>query len=608
MLGRMTEPVDTAPVRGALRAGHLLATLVLAGSLLLVLVAWHQAREQELTAAKEAFATSTMQAVELIEQRLVNYELTTRGGVALFGTVARPTPVQWHAYFAGLKLSERFPAIVGLGFAPYVTSSGLEALQLEVRATTGALYGIRPRGVRDHYAPVFYLEPKTAENMAALGYDMYVEPGRRAAMDAARDSGRLQLSGRVALVQERGDEPALLLLAPVYRAGDDASSVAARRVSMQGWVYVSFRVRNFVDAALRPLRRPPALRIVDVTGGASDVLYADRAFAAASAPTYSRSVVRELYGRQWRFDFATNADAAAPRLRDLRHLLAIGVLSSFLLFALTWVLARTEARAQRIAERMTEAHRRSEAEVRALNRSLEARVATRTRELREANRELEAFAYTVSHDLRAPLRAIDGFSAALLEQQGERLDSGGRAYLERVRNAAARMGQLIDSMLKLARYGRAELRREPLNLGRIAFEIEGELRAAEPDRAVEVAIEPELFATGDPGLVRSLLQNLVGNAWKFTRGREPARIELGRDPETGEFFVRDNGIGFEPEYAGKLFRAFQRLHDDAYAGDGIGLASVKRIVERHGGTVRAEGRPGEGAMFRFTLPEPADGD
>ena len=605
----MNEPADLPEGKGGpLRAGHLLATLVLLGSLLLVFAAWHAAREQELKAAEDTFVASTEQAIELLEQRLGNYELTLRGGVALFGTVARPTPAQWHAYYAGLKLPDRFPSITGLGFAPYVTPNGLEALQVEVRATTGALFEIRPRGVRDHYGPVFYLEPKTPENVGALGYDMYSDPARRSVMDAARDSGELRMTGRTRLVQDdSGEESSLLIYAPVYRAGDDASGTAARRVSMQGWVYVPFRVGQFVEVTLRPLRSPHAMRIVDVTDGGARLLHADRRFEGDVEPAYTRSVLREFYGRRWRFDFASTTDAAAPRLRDLRYLLAIGVLASLLLFAFTWALARTEARAQRIAERMTEAHRRSEAEVRALNRSLEARVATRTRELREANRELEAFAYSVSHDLRAPLRAIDGFSAMLQEQQGDRLDAGGRAYLTRVRGAAARMGALIDSLLKLARYGRAELRREPINLGRIASDVEAELRAAEPERHVEVAIEPELFARGDPGLVRGLLQNLIGNAWKFTRGRSPARIEIGRDPGTGEFFVRDNGAGFDDDYAGKLFRPFQRLHaDEAFAGDGIGLASVKRIVERHGGTVRAEGKAGEGATFRFSLPDAAD--
>jgi light-regulated signal transduction histidine kinase (bacteriophytochrome) len=248
---------------------------------------------------------------------------------------------------------------------------------------------------------------------------------------------------------------------------------------------------------------------------------------------------------------------------------------------------------------------RAEAQVLALNRTLEARVAARTRELTIANQDLESFAYSVSHDLRAPLRAIDGFSRILGERYGAQIGEEGRDYVARVRNAAARMGSLIESLLKMARLGRSGLKPASLDLGRMAAEIVAELRANEPAREVEFVVQPGLVATGDPHLVRNLLQNLLGNAWKFTVGRSPARIEVGRNA-AGEFYVRDNGAGFPAEYADKLFRPFQRLHSPAeFAGDGVGLASVRRILERHGGTIRAEGDTGKGAAFYFTLPEPA---
>jgi signal transduction histidine kinase len=167
------------------------------------------------------------------------------------------------------------------------------------------------------------------------------------------------------------------------------------------------------------------------------------------------------------------------------------------------------------------------------------------------------------------------------------------------------MGELIDSLLKMARLSRGDLRLRALDLSRMAADAIAELRASEPERHVDVEIEPDLTAVGDSGLARSLLQNLLGNAWKFTRLRSDARITFGRTPQ-GEFFVSDNGAGFDPQYVDKLFRPFQRLHSQAdFAGHGIGLASVKRILERHGGTIRAEGRPGEGAVFYFTLPERA---
>jgi PAS domain S-box-containing protein len=549
---------------------------------------------------------------------------------------------------------------------------------------------------------------------------------RRAAMDAARDSGQPVMSGGVRLVQDSarpGAAAGLLLFLPVYRAGDRPASVAARRESMQGWVHTSFRVNDFIDTTLRKMPNRVGLQIVDITGGVDRVLYAQPPGEGAQAPAFRANTTLDAYGRRWRLEFASESQAViAARMGNLRSTLAVGVLASLLLFGIALVLVRTQSRAERLAARMTESYRRSEmrfrsameysaigtalldhqgrivdanpalarilgqprekllgtgfdghfidytgedalrrgqqallgegvyrstrtllseggglrqvqmtfapvpgeigqdivrlvqvedvtdrlraeAQVLALNRNLEARVTARTRELTIANQDLESFAYSVSHDLRAPLRAIDGFSRLLDEHYQGAIGDEGREYLARVRNAATRMGSLIESLLKMARLGRSGIKPASLDLTRMAADIVAELRASEPERQVEVEVQPGLRATGDPSLVRNLLQNLLGNAWKFTRGREGARIVVGRDAG-GAYFVRDNGAGFAPEYADKLFRPFQRLHtQEEFAGDGVGLATVRRIIERHGGTIRADGVPGEGATFAFTLPE-----
>ena len=239
---------------------------------------------------------------------------------------------------------------------------------------------------------------------------------------------------------------------------------------------------------------------------------------------------------------------------------------------------------------------------------LERKVAARTAELQAANRELESFSYSVSHDLRAPLRTIDGFSDALCEDYRDALDEEGRRYLERMRGAARRMGEQLDGLLALSRVTRRELEMEAVDLSAIATGIAEELETAEPNRQVEWRIEPGLQARGDSALLHVLLQNLLGNAWKFTGRRETARIEFGAE-ETDQgraFYVRDNGSGFAMESAGELFRPFQRLHSqDEYEGTGIGLATVYRVIERHGGRVWAEAAPDQGASFHFTLPEAA---
>jgi signal transduction histidine kinase len=225
-------------------------------------------------------------------------------------------------------------------------------------------------------------------------------------------------------------------------------------------------------------------------------------------------------------------------------------------------------------------------------------------ELERANKELDAFNYSVSHDLRAPLRPLDGFSAALLAEYGEKLDPTARGYLKRIRVAAQRMGQLIEDLLELSKVNRLELRPQPVNLSALAELVIAELRQSEPAHVVEFVSEVETPVQGDPGLLRIALENLVRNAWKFTHKTPRCRIELGKRTENGDvvYSISDNGVGFDPAYAGRLFAPFQRLHSDSeFEGTGIGLAIVDRIVRRHGGRIWAEGAPNQGATFFFTL-------
>jgi len=249
--------------------------------------------------------------------------------------------------------------------------------------------------------------------------------------------------------------------------------------------------------------------------------------------------------------------------------------------------------------------KRLELELRRLNEELEQRVAARTAELAASNKELEAFAYSVSHDLRAPLRAIDGFGQALLEDYADRLDEEGRSHLQRTRAASQRMGQLIDGLLSLSRTTRSEIRRTYVDLSALAQMIAGELRKTNPARQVEWDIAPGLIVHADASLMRIMLQNLLENAWKFTSKHPRAKIAVGAVEQNGEtvYFVRDDGAGFDMAYADKLFGAFSRLHAMAeFDGTGIGLATVQRIVHRHGGRVWAEGKVEQGATIYFTIP------
>jgi signal transduction histidine kinase len=306
--------------------------------------------------------------------------------------------------------------------------------------------------------------------------------------------------------------------------------------------------------------------------------------------------------------------AAESETSTRRKSLASAVVLFLLTFTGTLLLSLQIRSERRLAATLES----SEKKYRELAESLEDQVARRTYELEQLNRELEqvnreleqlnqelmAFSYSVSHDLRAPLRSIDGLSEIVLEDYSDRLDENGRNLLQRIRQAARHMSHLIHSMLELSRVTRQELDRQSVSITDMATASLRHLMAVSPDRKIAFSVAPGLQAEGDPHLIRVVLDNLLANAWKFTSKTESASIEVGQTDVDGKpaFFVRDNGSGFDPVHASKLFRPFQRLHSETeFEGTGIGLATVQRIVNRHGGRVWAEGRPNEGATFFFAL-------
>jgi signal transduction histidine kinase len=265
--------------------------------------------------------------------------------------------------------------------------------------------------------------------------------------------------------------------------------------------------------------------------------------------------------------------------------------------------AELEASNERMASEAAE-RARAEEEVRRLNAELEGRVRDRTDQLEAANRELEAFCHTVSHDLRAPLRSIDGFSQALIEDSPKDVSEDGKRYIARIRAATVRMGQLIEDLLNLSKVSRGSMERSPVDVSEVANRVVNVLKMREPERQIEISVWEGMAASGDARLLRAALENLLGNAWKFTSKRTDARIEVGamRESSRTVFFVRDNGAGFDMAYANKLFGAFQRLHsNNEFSGTGIGLATVQRIVHRHGGKIWADAQVDKGAAFFFTL-------
>jgi signal transduction histidine kinase len=317
--------------------------------------------------------------------------------------------------------------------------------------------------------------------------------------------------------------------------------------------------------------------------------------------------IRAIEAEEQRLLVVRSERAIAARRQVWVSLVIAFSLDLILLAAAFELLIRMGRDRESLAERAVEIELLNAALVTA-NTELEDRVAQRTRELAVSNQELEAFSYSVSHDLRAPLRTIDGFSLALLEDFGDKLNDEGRDYIARVRSGVQRMGTLIDALLQLSRVTRTELQTERVDLTSLATLVFHELEAGDPSRSVAFTAQPGVVAQGDARLLRIALENLIGNAWKFTSRTPEARIVFGARAGVGAdagrtvYFVQDNGAGFDMQYVDRLFTAFQRLHGDReFKGSGIGLATVSRIIRRHHGWISAESAPGEGATFCFSL-------
>jgi signal transduction histidine kinase len=280
---------------------------------------------------------------------------------------------------------------------------------------------------------------------------------------------------------------------------------------------------------------------------------------------------------------AQRLEVAAKASRVLKSVIVFGNAFALLLLVAATVIVYHEIRQRAEAEALAK---------------------LRLNELEASNKELEAFSYSVSHDLRAPLRSIDGFSHIVIEEFGEMLGEEGRSHLQRVRAAAQQMAELIDDLINLSRLSRTEMRDEQINLSEMANSVVETLRESDPERAAEISVAPGLETHGDSRLIRTLMENLIGNSWKFAARQQLTRIEVGKTGNNGSsvFFVRDNGAGFNPAHTARLFGAFQRLHrNDEFPGTGIGLASVQRVVQRHGGKIWAESQVNQGATFYFTL-------
>ena len=564
-------------------------------SLLLTVLAWYYVRHTVEEQNSVRFDETVRATQSAVGRRTDDYLDAMFGARGLILASEAVDPQEWEEYVRGVEPGERLGGLQALAFAERVEPSGREDFARRMRrdGLPGLQPDLDPGGEREVYFPISLTAPADEANREMFGRDEYPYAVYRKAMKEARDTGSPQATETTYVLTENpeGADVGLarvqgfMVYLPVYEVGEPVGTRAERRRALRGFVVGAFRRDGLLEDVVGG-SFDPAIDFEVYDGPnveSSDLLYdADgiqRAGSEGDDQLFSRERRIEVAGRDWSLYFATlqRFERAAQSNLPLFVLVA-GLAVSLLLFGISWMLVRSRLRAERVSGDLEDVNR----------------------ELEGTNRELEAFSYSVSHDLRAPLRTIDGFSQILAEDYGDKLDEEGLDYLTRVRSASRHMASLIDDLLDLSRVGRRPLRRERVDLSALASGIADDLRGTDPEREVDFVIEGGVTARGDVGLLKVALENLLGNAWKFTSKEPRATIRFGSS--AGAFYVSDDGAGFEDAYKDKLFGAFQRLHGtEEFEGTGIGLATVARIVHRHGGEVWAEGAVGEGATFYFTL-------
>ncbi len=564
--------------------------VIIALSLIMTLGAWQFSRYQIETRTSARFEQTRDRVVDLLRNGMLKYEDALWAGVSAVESHGGDMSLeQWRDFARTLRIDVKYPGINGIGIIHFLDQADLPRY-LARRNAERPGFAIYPDHPHDLKMPISFIVPETA-NKEAIGLDVAHEINRRTAALASRDLGKAQITGPITLVQDAGHTPGFLFYAPFY-ADVTAASPATREKRSAGAVYAPFVVSKLMNGLLAKERRNVHFSITDAETVIYDEHEADDALTDPD-PMYAEQVMLELYGRNWMIDMRTNlAFRANSSYAQPWVILVGGLVIEALIIALIILMSRANIRAVDYANTVTAALKKE------------------SHKLAKRNEEMQQFTYIASHDLKTPIRGIAGLTEILREDLEPYLsdpdaDPEIRKNLDRIEERANRMGELTRGIIDFARSGEAEPVNVPLPLAktiedmRIDFGLQND--------ALVLSSEVNAVHHDSFGLHR-VLENLVSNAIKHHDNLKPMRVEVmvRRRDNRLEFTVRDNGPGIDPQYHQRIFEVFQTLRlNDEVESTGIGLAIVKKIVERHGGKVSLVSAPSDGATFRFDWPDPS---
>ncbi|MBF0273713.1 MAG: CHASE domain-containing protein [Nitrospinae bacterium] len=570
---------------------------ILIFSLVLTALAWYIADHAVEKRISERLHFQSLDLVTAIKKRMLEYEMVLHSGIGLFKASSEVTRDEWKTFVENIEIQKFFPGIQGIGFSLMVPPDQKEKHEKEIQAEGFPHFKINPKGERDMYSSIVFLEPFDWRNQRAFGYDMYSQATRRAAMERARDTGEAAISGRVTLVQETDKDVqyGFLLYLPLYQKGKPVNSVKERRASLIGFVYSPFRIKDLMSGILLAGQGDISFELYDSNSpspktvlynheNTGRLLYGDKNLK----PRYDDLQKITIGGRVWSIYLYAKPGFSSSSEKSQPLIVAFGgILVDVLLFFIILSISRRKKLAESIANEMT------------------SELQEKTQELARSNDQLEQFVYTVSHDLKSPLVTSMGFIGIIndLARKGEYEKA--LEKLDKVVVANQRMGQLINDLLELSRVGRVDLEKKTLDMnvliGNLCKEKEKELKGKNITLICEENF-PDIYGNGSR--VLQIFENLLSNAMKYGKNsKEGSKISIGSEEKKNEvvFYMSDNGIGIAKEFHEKIFGLFQRL-DNSGEGTGIGLAITKKAVEFHGGRIWLESKQGEGTTFYVAFP------